>query len=181
MTSCRSFLMMKPSSSIRAGFSGSTSASCSVPFSRWRGRHSYIRSGLAWMVCSTCGDKADSFNGSYDSSKIFVYQGTVQRNHPVFCPGLDVRLDTEGLIVANERGDGRRIDHDLKDRDTAGLVNARDQQLRDDRLHDRGELDADLLLLIGGKGIHHAVNRFGRACSVERPENQVPGFRRGNG
>src|SRR6266404_359298 len=123
----------------------------------------------------------NDFFAGYHSSKIFVYQETVQRNHPVLCPGLDVRLNAEGLIVANQRGDGRRIDHDLKDRHAARLVNARDQQLRDDRLHDRRELDADLLLLIRRKGVHDPVHRLGGAGGVERPENQVPGFRGGDG
>src|SRR5438477_10307087 len=53
---------------------------------------------------------------------IFVEQETVERDHAVFGSGLDVRVDAEGLVVPNERRDGGRVDHDLKDGDPAGLV-----------------------------------------------------------
>ena len=67
---------------------------------------------------------------------------------PVFGAGLDVRLDAESLVVADQRGDGRRVDHDLKGRHAARLVDARNQQLRNDRLQHGGKLDADGFLLV---------------------------------
>src|SRR5258707_474937 len=63
--------------------------------------------------------------------QIFINQKTIQRNHAVFGPRLDVGLNTKRLIVANEGGDGRRVDHDFKDRHASRLVNAGHEQLRD--------------------------------------------------
>ena len=45
----------------------------------------------------------------------------------------------------------------------------------------RGELDADLLLLVGGEGVDDAVDGAGRAGGVQRGEDQVAGFRGGDG
>ena len=40
----------------------------------------------------------------------------------------------------------------------------------------RGKLDADLLLLVGRKGVDDAVNGLGRAGRVQRAEDQVARF-----
>src|SRR3989442_1154204 len=37
---------------------------------------------------------------------VFVDQETVERDHSIFGPGLDVRIDAKGFVVANQRGDG---------------------------------------------------------------------------
>ena len=44
-----------------------------------------------------------------------------------------------------------------------------------------GKLDADLFLLVGGKGVDDAVDGLGRAGRVQRAENQVARFRRRDG
>src|ERR1051325_9324059 len=71
----------------------------------------------------------DDFLARNHALQIFINQKTVQRHHAVLRAGLDVRLDAECFVVANERGDGRCVDHDFKHRHAARLVNARNQQL----------------------------------------------------
>src|SRR4051812_43435869 len=79
----------------------------------------------------------DYFFAGDHSGEVFVDEEAVESNHAIFRARLDVRLDTESLVVANERRDGRRIDHDLEDGDATRLIDARQQQLGDDGLHDR--------------------------------------------
>jgi len=45
----------------------------------------------------------------------------------------------------------------------------------------RGKLDADLFLLVGGKGVHNTVDCLRGAGGVQGPENKVPRFRRRDG
>ena len=79
---------------------------------------------------------------------VLVHEKAVQRHHAMLGAGLNVRVNAEGLVVADKSRDRRRVDHHLKDCHPAGLVTARQEQLGDDRLQDRGKLNADLLLLV---------------------------------
>ena len=87
-----------------------------------------------------------------------------------------VGLDAEGLVVANEGGDGRGVDHDFIDGNAARLINAREQQLGNDCLQNGGELDADGFLLVNGEGVDQTVNGLGRAGGVEGAKDQVARF-----
>ena len=58
------------------------------------------------------------------------------------------------------------------------VVDARNQALRDDRLEHRGQLQADLLLLVRRIDGDDAVNRFRRVERVKRREDEVAGFGR---
>src|SRR5437867_182380 len=122
----------------------------------------------------------DFFTGDH-AGQVFLDQETIQRHHAIFRAGLDVRLNAERLVVANQRGNRRRVDHDFKNGDAARHVHARKEQLRDDRLQNRRKLDADLLLLVRGKSIDDTVNGFRRAGGVEGAEDQVAGFGGGDG
>ena len=62
--------------------------------------------------------------------------------------------------------DGRGVDHDFIDRDVARLVNARQQQLRNDRLQHGRKLDADGFLLVDWKGVDYTINGLGRSGGV---------------
>ena len=84
------------------------------------------------------------------------------------------------VAVADHRRDGRRVHHDLERGDAPRLVDARDQELRDDRHEADGELHADLALLVGREGADHAVHRGGRSCGVEGAEDEVSGLGRGD-
>ena len=87
-------------------------------------------------------------------------------------------MDAECFVVTDQRRDGGRVNHDLENGHAHRLVDPGDEQLRDHRYQDRRKLDADLLLLVGGKRVDDAVNGLGRTRRVQRAENQVPGFRR---
>ena len=85
------------------------------------------------------------------------------------------------LVVPDQRRDGRGVDHDFIDGDAARLVDARQQQLGNDRLQHGGKLDADGFLLVDGEGVDQTVNGLGRAGGVQGAENQVARFRRSDG
>ena len=86
-----------------------------------------------------------------------------------------IRRNPEGLVVTNQRRDGRGIYHDIVNR-TSPLGNALHQNLGNDRLQYRGKLNANGLLLLHGKGVHNTINRLGRASGVQGTEHQVTGF-----
>src|ERR1041385_1613488 len=106
------------------------------------------------------------------AGQIFFNQERIQRHHAVLRAGLDVRLNAERFIVANQRGDRRRVDHDFKNGHAARLVDARDQELRDHALQYRGKLDANHFLLVHRKRVRQTIDRLGCAGRMQRAENQ---------
>ena len=60
-------------------------------------------------------------------------------------------------------------------------VGGRDQLLADHALEGAGQLDPDLLLLVGREHVDHPVDRLGRVLGVEGGEHQVAGLGRGQG
>src|SRR5207244_4215235 len=90
--------------------------------------------------------------------------------------GLDGGVDTEGLVFANEVGDGGRDDHELVGGDHAIGVDARAQRLREHGQESGGQLHADLFLLVGGEGVDDAVDGAGGTGGVQGAKDQVAGF-----
>src|SRR5882724_2512735 len=80
------------------------------------GQFEFLQLGLNADGILRLGD--NFFTGDH-AGKIFINQETVQRYHAVFSAGLNIGLDAEGLVVANERCNRGRIDHDLENRDTS--------------------------------------------------------------
>ena len=96
---------------------------------------------------------------------------------PVF--GLHDRVDLLDLALADEVPDCVVGQQDLQCRHAAHAVRRRHQCLRDDALERARELDAHLLLLLGGKDVDDAVDRRRRALRVQRPEDEVARLGRG--
>ena len=86
------------------------------------------------------------------------------------------------LVVADERADGRRTDHDLHGHGPSP-ADTWDQRLRNHGLQYEGEGHADLLLLVIGKHVDDAVDRFRTGVGVQLGKCQVTrlGDRQGRG
>ena len=72
-------------------------------------------------------------------------------------------------------------DQDLARQTTPGLVGPGQKDLRHDAEEVGGELDADLVLLFRREYVDDPVHRLHGARRMERPEDQVAGFGRGDG
>ena len=73
--------------------------------------------------------------------------------------GLHDRVDLLDLALADQVPDGVVRQQDLERGDAALAVRGRQQRLRDDALQRAGELDPDLLLLLGREDVDDAVDR----------------------
>src|SRR6266704_1055778 len=112
-----------------------------------------------------------------------LVQRVVQRLHPVLLAGLHRRFDLVHLVVADQRADRWRADHDLRRHDPAPPLRLLQQGLGDHPLEDERELGADLRLLVGREHVDDAVDALHRRVSVERREGEVTrlGDRQGRG
>ena len=98
-----------------------------------------------------------------------------EQDHALLGPGLDGRGDAEGLVFANQVADGRVAHQQLVGR-AAPAADLGDQRLREHADDRRGELRADLVLLVGRKDVDDAVDRALGAGGVQRAEHDVAGF-----
>src|SRR5688572_27267021 len=105
----------------------------------------------------------DDFVLGNHAGLVFLEQEAVERQHAVFRTSLNVGIDTERLVIADERADRWGIDHDFEDGDAARFIRTGQEQLRDNRLQNGRELNADLFLLVGWESVHNTVNGFRRA------------------
>lgn len=101
--------------------------------------------------------------------------------HPKIAPSLDVLEDLVRFAFADHGSNGRRRDHDLKRRNSARYIFAREDALRNDGLEGDAKLGTDLLLLGWREDINDAVNRLGRVYGMQRTEYQVARFRSRDG
>ena len=112
-------------------------------------------------------------------------QAAVERDHAELRAGLHVALDHVRLVVADAALDGRRGDHDLEGGDTAVHLavrfELRQEDLGDHGLQTRGELRADLLLLVRRERIDDTVDGLRRAGGVQGAEHEVARFGGGDG
>ena len=108
-----------------------------------------------------------------------IHDRVVERLVALLLADLDHAGDLVRLAFANEVRD-RHVDHqNFKRGDAAGLVDPLEKVLRDDAFERFGQRGADLVLLVGRENVDDAVDRFGRARSVQRSENKVTGGGRG--
>ncbi len=107
-------------------------------------------------------------------------QVVVQQLHAQLLPGLDRRGDAEGLVLADQVGDAGGDHEHLVGRDAAA-ADLRQQRLRKDADDRRGQLGADLLLLVGGKDVDDAVDGSLGPRGVQGAEDDVPGLGRRDG
>ena len=100
----------------------------------------------------------------------------LHRQHAARGAGLHDRVDLLDLRLADQVANRVVGDQDLERGDTPASVGGRHEVLRDDALQRRGELDAHLVLLLGGEDVDDAVDRLRRALSVQRREDEVAGL-----
>src|SRR5579862_7836235 len=110
-----------------------------------------------------------------------VEEVIVEQDHAFLAGGLDVRGDFISFAFAAERFDGVVGHHDFEGGDAAFAVGGGEQQLRNYGDQRRGQLGADLFLLVGREGVHDAVDGFGGAGGVQGGEDDVAGFGGGDG
>ena len=102
----------------------------------------------------------------------------LHRLHAAARAGLHDRVDLLDLALADQVPDGVVGKEDLERGDPAHAVGRRDERLGDDALERAGELDADLVLLLGREDVDDAVDRLRRALGVQRREDEVAGLGR---
>ena len=89
-------------------------------------------------------------------------------------------VDLVGLSFTDQVLDGRVHAHDLEDRMQRPVL-GQDQALGDHGAQHHGELGPDLVLLVGREGVDHTVDRLGGAQGMQGGQEQVAGFRGGDG
>ena len=89
-------------------------------------------------------------------------------------------VDLVGLALADQVLDGGIHAHDLEDGVQLAFL-GQDQALGDHGAEHHGQLGADLVLLVGREGVDHTVDGLGGAQGVQGAQQQVAGFRRGDG
>ncbi len=89
-------------------------------------------------------------------------------------------VDLVGLALADQVLDGGVHAHDLEYGMEPALI-GQDQALGDHGAEHHGQLGADLVLLVGREGVDHTVDGLGGAQGVQGGQEQVAGFRRGDG
>ncbi len=105
-----------------------------------------------------------------------VGERLLHRLHPARGAGLHDGVDLLDLRLADQVPNRVVGDQDLECRRAPGAVGGRDEVLRHDSLERAGELDPNLVLLLGGKGVDDAVDRLRRALGVQRREDEVAGL-----
>src|SRR5690606_617167 len=88
--------------------------------------------------------------------------------------------NAEDLVLTDEIGDARGDDEGLEPGDAAA-ADAGEQLLGENADDRRGELRANLVLLVAGEDVDDAVDRAGGATGVERAEHDVARFGGGDG
>src|SRR5207302_2982239 len=91
------------------------------------------------------------------AAQVELVEGVVQRLHAVFLPRLHGRFDLMHLVVADQRPDRRRADHDLGRHDASPSLRLLQQRLRDHALQHECQLRADLPLLMRRAHVDDAV------------------------
>ena len=106
-------------------------------------------------------------------------QGLVHGLHPVAAAGLHGAVDLVGLAFPDQVADRRGGDEHLGGHRPTPSADAGQQLLAHHALEGGGQLDPDLLLLVGREHVDDAVDRLGRVLGVEGAEDEVAGLGRG--
>ena len=110
-----------------------------------------------------------------------LHDRVVQRLIAEFLADLNHAGNLMRLAFAHKVGYGRGEHQNLHRGHAAFLVNAPEQALGHDAFEGFRERGANLVLLLRGKDVDHAVHGFGGALGVQRAEHQVAGAGRGQG
>ncbi len=105
--------------------------------------------------------------------------GVVHELHALRFSGNDYVLEFLCGPFANDRGYCGIGDQDFVYRDAPRPVRAFQQQLCHDAAQRVGQHGAGLWLAIGGKHIHHAIDRFTRVIGMQRAKDQQTCLRGG--
>ena len=124
-------------------------------------------------------ERANAISGVITCRRDEVRERLLHRLHSARRARLHHRVDLLDLRLADQVADRVVGDEDLERGRPAEAVCGRDEGLRDDALERRGELDADLALLLGREDVDDAVDRGRRALGVQRREHEVAGLGRG--
>src|SRR5438128_2399256 len=116
-SNCKSSILLCSLISDRSGLDRSSDITDLAPaFDQGAGISTDRLGQLQFLQFGLDGDRVlgfgDDFLAGDHSGQVFIDQKTVQRHHAVFGAGLDVGLDAERFIVANQGGDGGSVDHD---------------------------------------------------------------------
>ncbi len=112
------------------------------------------------------------------ANALFLHQnhdGIIKGLHTVLFTGLQHGGNLKGLGIADEISNRWRGDQNFKCSAPAFAITAFKQGLRHDRLQGIGQGRSDLLLLLIGEHIDHAIDRFVSALRVHRTEYEMPG------
>ena len=104
----------------------------------------------------------------------------VQELHAELLPGLDGRIDPEGLVFANKVRNGGRHHQELVRRHPARLVRTPQEGLGKHGNERHRELHPHLSLLVRRESVNNTANRASCTGGVERGKDQVAGFCRPN-
>ncbi len=103
-------------------------------------------------------------------------EGIVHEFHALFAAGLDDAWEHERFSIADEVSDGGGVGEDFEGEHASLSVGSRDQLLGDDATEGFADHDADLVALICGENVEHAVEGTGGVSGVECTEHEVPCF-----
>ena len=101
--------------------------------------------------------------GSFFRDLSFLKQGKqagIHGNHILFGGGIDNALDLRDLAVPDHIADGGCHGHDLEGREHTA-IHAGNKLLGNDSSEYQGELDGNLMLLVGRKNVNDAVDGVG--------------------
>src|SRR5882724_2954285 len=114
-----------------------------------------------------------------DAARDQIRQRLLHRLHAAARVRLHHRIDLLDFALADEVADGVVRQQDLERRNASLSVGRRKQSLGDDALQRAGDLNPDLLLLLGREDVDDSVDRRGRALRMQRSEDEVTGLRSG--
>ena len=128
------------------------------------------------MSCAGRLDRVEADLERDDTTLNQIGERLLHRLHAAAGVGLHDRVDLLDLALTDEVPDGVVREQDLERRDSAHAVGGRKQCLGHDALQRAGDLNADLLLLLGREDVDDAVDRRRRALRVQRAEDEVAGL-----
>ena len=108
-------------------------------------------------------------------------EGIVHAAHARVALGLHDTRDLVPATLADQVGDGRVHQHDLRRQHATLCPQAGHQHLRHDALERLTQHHADLGLLVDGELVDQAVHRLGCVGGVHGRQDEMPGLGGGDG
>lgn len=108
-------------------------------------------------------------------------EGFVHSNHADIFAGLHHAGEHVGFSFADAVGHGGGINEELEREHASTAIGAWDELLRKHAAKRFGYHDADLVALVGGENVEHAIKGSRCIAGVECAKDKVPGFCSGEG